>query len=86
MRSPCCKKPSKIISVEGRYVGAVVRRKRICRSCGRSFATHESIVPATSPPCMKRCSIVAELTQKVEECERLRVEDREVRARVEGKR
>ena len=66
MRSPCCKVETRIIKVEGRYIGAVVRRKRICCSCGKAFATHESVIPATSPPCMKRCSIVAELTHKLE--------------------
>ena len=67
MRSPCCKTGSRIIGEAGRYAGAVLRRTRVCAACGKSFATHESVVAATSPPCKKRCAIVAELTQKVED-------------------
>jgi len=66
MRSPCCKLPSRIISEAGRYAGAVVQRYRICSGCGKKFPTHESIIKCTSPPCMKRCLIVAELTHKLE--------------------
>ena len=82
MKSPCCGQPTRIIKVEGRYAGAVVRRRRICSSCGKAFTTHESLVETTAPRCAKKCGIVAELTQKVEECERLRTKDRAVRTRV----
>lgn len=53
MRSPCCDAESRVLQVEGRYAFSVVRRTRLCLGCGKSFATHESVVKATSPPCQK---------------------------------